>query len=523
MRPQGTRRERGAYYTPDALARKVASWAVRDPNETILDPAAGKGALLGAAQTRIEELGRSDGDRLYGVELHNRTHRHLTNFGEGLRIPARNLRRGDFFAISDSLPKPDVVLMNPPFVRHHDIPVRAHERMRDTVESLGYPIGGRASSWAYFLLGSARILKPDGRIAAILPLDLLGADYARDVLHFFDDRFERSEITIEGESLFEGLQLRVVLLLAQGFRGTSKLARRSRASAQAVDASPPAITEKVSDSWRCHISTQRPTVDRAVALLNEYGRLNGVSRLDEQATIGIGYVAGDSNFFHLTEAERLALGLGRKEVVRVVRGARSLSGIRFKKGDWEDLLANDSACWLFHPRGKRSEEAVAYLKGSKSKRAQESFKCLIRDPWWKVDIQKKPAAFVIYSGALPRVVANSARAWASNALYTAHTKECRLGSSLAVCSLTSVAQMSIRLAARELGGGLRKLDVRDIQNIRLPDVGPTRVPVSKVDSLIRQGAADQAIRMADQIVLRDALGWSNREVGEFRKLLKGLE
>jgi type I restriction-modification system DNA methylase subunit len=36
----------GAYYTPDAVVRSLASWAVRDEMDTMLDPSCGDGRFL---------------------------------------------------------------------------------------------------------------------------------------------------------------------------------------------------------------------------------------------------------------------------------------------------------------------------------------------------------------------------------------------------------------------------------------------------------------------------------------------
>lgn len=507
MRPTGTRRERGAYFTPEPLARAIAGWGVRALTEVVLDPAAGEGALLVAAHGRMREMGRPDGARLHAVELHEATHRRLTLAGDALSIPSANLRRGDFFHLSETLPSPDVILMNPPFVRHHDIPARAHERMRATVRELGAPIGGRASSWAYFLMQALRILKPGGRIAAVLPSDVLGASYAQQVLEFIDRSFGRAELSVQSDGLFEGLQLRVVLLFAEEFLGL----RPSGAGKTGDDqgANDPAALVNL---WRGPLSRTRIVGNGASSLLQDLRKSGAVQPLRNLASIGIGYVAGDSAFLHLTDGERQALGIRVREVVGVIARARALGGLSFNSEDWEQLRAAGSACWLFRPGERRSQRAIAYLKGAKAKRARKSAKCIARDPWWNVDIGAKPEAFVVYMGELPRLVANSAQVWASNALYVARGKLGRTGAELALASMTSVARIGMSLTGRQLGGGLRKLDVKDVQELLVSDFRFASATTHRVDALIRKGSISKAIDLADEIVLRDGLGWSRTEI-----------
>ena len=42
----GTRKARGAFFTPPELARFVARWAIRFPGDRVLDPLAGKPSFL---------------------------------------------------------------------------------------------------------------------------------------------------------------------------------------------------------------------------------------------------------------------------------------------------------------------------------------------------------------------------------------------------------------------------------------------------------------------------------------------
>ena len=50
-------RARGAFFTPEAIAEFLTSWAVRSPHATVLDPTCGEAAFLLAAGHRLRQLG----------------------------------------------------------------------------------------------------------------------------------------------------------------------------------------------------------------------------------------------------------------------------------------------------------------------------------------------------------------------------------------------------------------------------------------------------------------------------------
>src|SRR5260370_40670370 len=60
------RKARGAFFTPPRLARYVAEWAVRSPNDVVLEPSCGEASFLIAAGDRLENL-RSNAGLLFGT------------------------------------------------------------------------------------------------------------------------------------------------------------------------------------------------------------------------------------------------------------------------------------------------------------------------------------------------------------------------------------------------------------------------------------------------------------------------
>ncbi|HEU4349688.1 MAG TPA: N-6 DNA methylase, partial [Actinoplanes sp.] len=69
-----SRKDRGAFFTPVAIADHLAQWAVGDdPDAKVLDPTCGEAVFLLGAGRRLRAAGagrQTLGDRLFGVDLH---------------------------------------------------------------------------------------------------------------------------------------------------------------------------------------------------------------------------------------------------------------------------------------------------------------------------------------------------------------------------------------------------------------------------------------------------------------------
>ena len=142
---------RGAFFTPPAITRYLADWAIERASDRILEPSCGESAFLLAAGNRLQSFGAMPahlGDSLHGVELHSSTateaRRILAHRGFASSIEA-----GDFFDYKTTR-KFDAVLGNPPFVRYQDFSGVARARSLEASLAQGVRLSGLSSSWAAF-------------------------------------------------------------------------------------------------------------------------------------------------------------------------------------------------------------------------------------------------------------------------------------------------------------------------------------------------------------------------------------
>src|SRR4051812_1744925 len=73
MRERGHRKARGAFFTPPAISRYLADWAIKSSNDTVLEPSCGEASFLLAAARRLDSLPDRSlfaFNQLHGVEIH---------------------------------------------------------------------------------------------------------------------------------------------------------------------------------------------------------------------------------------------------------------------------------------------------------------------------------------------------------------------------------------------------------------------------------------------------------------------
>ncbi|HVC32625.1 MAG TPA: N-6 DNA methylase [Chloroflexota bacterium] len=537
-RVTSSRKALGAYYTDERIASFLLRWAVTTGRETVLDPSFGGGIFLKAAAERIGVLGGDSSQQIFGVEIDDAAcHAFVNQSAAGVRT-VRLLRASFFDIASDDLPPVDSIVGNPPFIRYQRFTGEARRGALRAARDAGVAISELTSSWAPFLVHAVRFIKRGGRLAMVVPAELLHATYARPVLVHLEKSFRVIRILTFGRKLFPELSEDTVLLLAAG-RG-EPFDRFSMI--QLSDVSALATYENVEASLPSGTAVDKfvpgPTQERlAQYLLPEslrdlYRELRAspqVAALADLADVGIGYVTGDNDYFHVGKKIVSAYGLPSAYLRPAVRRGSDLSGLRFTLEDWRGLHEAGRANLLLHlPNTEDLPDSVrVYLDEGVRVGVPNRYKCTVRNPWYRVPHVYDGDAFVTYmSGSTPKFVANEAQAVSPNTLLVIRLHPLSPRRDLSTPALagswqTSLTALSCELEGHSLGGGMLKLEPSEAERviIPLPDLPPYAVQdlADELDTMLRRGKAEVARERADALLLRDGLGLSAADVSSLRE------
>jgi adenine-specific DNA methylase len=349
------------------MAEPMVVWAVRTSHDRVFDPSAGDAVFLHAALARLQQLGASEAaarGQLFGAEIDAGAHAAAR---AALILPTGQLACSDFFELAPGGPLPAVEALvgNPPYVRYQDFNA-AGGRGHELASEAGVALPRRASSWAPFLVHGVSFVAPGGRMAQVLPAELLHARYAEQLLAFLLASFERVALVTFEERVFEGVLEEVVILLAEGRGGQAGQAEH-HACQNLLDFSAEALRRPQPRPARPRhggrgrqdkllFSLLEPAAQQLYARLAEDTR---VCALGELASVNIGVVTGNNRFF--LRCDQQAQGLDGRLLRVAISKAAHIPGALVTPQDVQRLRENGASLLLLAARADAEPDALATL------------------------------------------------------------------------------------------------------------------------------------------------------------------
>ena len=450
-----TQKENGAYYTPAPVAATLVRWALRGAEDRLLDPACGDGGVLAHHPASI------------GVERCAEA----AAAARG-RAPNANVVCADFFAWAASTPQRfDCAAGNPPFIRYQRFGGETRGLARDLCGALGVRLSGLCSSWAPWLLVTASLLRPGGRMAFVVPAEIGHAPYAAPALHWFAEHFANVTIVAIRRKVFAELSEDTWLLYADGYGGRTDAFRFAAWEDFAAHSRPPPGTQVTLEEWRRWGCRLRPMLlaEGTRRAYRQVAEGSSAQRLGRIARLGIGYVSGDNGFFHLRPSEAERLGIGDYLRASVTSGRQLRDGV-VDASTVDRWRSEDRATFLVQldPNSTISNPLGDYLASDAATVAQGRYKCRVRNPWYAVPNVIAPDMFLAYmSTDSPALARNDAGCVCSNAVHAV-----RLNANVAADDVQAawdkpLTRLSCELEGHPLGGGLLKLEPREATRVLL--------------------------------------------------------
>ena len=530
-KPANRQKLRGGYYTPPKLAEYLVQWAIRDGTENILEPSAGDGNFVAASLDYCQN-GRfnSSALKIIAVELEEEEAAKGEARTENSGKHSVHWFNGDFFAIYPELKeniKFDVVFGNPPFIRfqHFDNDVRevAFDLMRDA----GYNPTKLANAWIAFVQLSIELLKEGGRLAMVVPAELLQVKYASELRSRLSKQFKHIVLIGFKKLVFPEIQQEVLLLLAEGKRDSSGEA--SDIHTIEYEDGDDLISHGRLEEAIAHVHSKHSRngmkwtslflKDRTFKSLDEAEQAEELIPLGNLAEVDIGVVTGRNSFFVLTKDTVKSLSL-KDFSIPILGRTSALNSIVYGRSDLSKY-SKDNPAYLLHLTGvdeaEFSDSLIAYLQRGKDDGVHLGFKCRIRNRWYDVPSVYTPGGFLFRQiNRYPLLVLNKTRATSTDTIHRVRFKKGINGDILAAIFFNSLTLAWAEVCGRSYGGGVLELEPREAEEIPLPYKEDLKIDPKKVDDLLRQNCHEEALDYVDGIVLKDYLGFDKLMVRRIR-------
>jgi adenine-specific DNA-methyltransferase len=538
-----TPKARGAFFTPPEIANYLAAWAVgNDPGARIMDPTCGEAVFLLAAGQRLRDLGRDHRaitEQVIGVDIHEASVAEARKLLAAAGLGA-DLRATDFFQIPTPdqlgcpLPVVDAVIGNPPFVRYQQHTGKARARSRSAAAAQGVDLSGLASSWAALLVHACAFLRPEGRLAMVLPGELLTVGYAAPVRKWLKSRFAEVHLVMFDELQFEHALEKVVLVVAQGSGGCDALSVyhvREGGDLQGLGPFNHLDVVPSPDAKWSDFLLSRP----ARQLLAEIREAHFVD-LSAIGSVELGTVTGANDFFAIDEPTRCENSLCEAQLLRLCPPSRLISTFSLSGAQWSEFREAGQRIWLFHPSqdGDLGASVKEYIRKGEKAEIHRRYKCRVRDPWWRPPAISAPDLFLTYmSHRFPRLIENAAEATCLNTFHgvrlVGQLDRPVIRRSLPFATINTVTMLGAELEGRSYGGGILKLEPREAARLPLPPLNVLlnwserlQPHMRSLERLAKVGAWDQVQDRVDRLLLIDELKIDAANVDVLRAALASL-
>lgn len=510
---------RGGYYTPEKISKFIVEWAIRSPNDCVLEPSCGDGSFLSAIANKFKIMGASKHQiykNVIGIELEELEAQKASQYGTQVICK-------DFFTYYeqniDQQCQYDVIVGNPPFIRYQNFSEKYRKIAFDLMVKQGFHPNRLTNIWLPFLLLSCKALKPGGRVGMVIPAELFQVDYAAEARLFLSTYFDHLNLVTFKRLVFDNIQQEVILLLGernsvkQGIcvvelDGLQDLIEKDQdcfnfAEMKKLDHSR--------DKWvKYYLSSEELEL---LSRLNNDVRISNAKELFE---VNVGLVSGENTFFVVNQDIVRKYGI-QDSVVPIISRSEQLKGLALSNEDYDNLVAAGKKVFFFEPGNLPFEELSSaqqeYIRWGEEQGFNQNYKCRIRPRWYHVSHTWRAEAFLIRQANLyPKMVLNQKNALVTDTLHKVRFLKGIDGPTVVAAFLNTYTLALSETIGRSYGGGVLTFEPGEMRKIRIPMNMAKELDLEKMNEWQCNGEIDKILAYTDDVLLRRGLNLSKHEI-----------
>jgi hypothetical protein len=478
---KATRRtaEPEVHLTPPELALSIAKYAI-SLRESIGadidfgDPAVGTGAFYAAL---LQVVPRARIASAIGIDISEAQVR-----ASRLRWAHRGMdvMLGDYLHM-DRLPRRNLILANPPYLRHQEIDQRAKERLSYRAsQNVGLKIDAKSGQYVYFMILSHQWMSPGAVAAWLVPSEFMQTAYGHAIRHYLTHQVQLLRIHQFGsdERQFEDAKVLPAVVVFKNRHPEPQDVVRLTAGGTLER---PRLSEEVS------VNELRRANRWSIPWQNGATDAGSVWKIMDLFLVRRGIATGANEFFVFPRSEASRLGIPKCALRPLLPKARLLQSDIVEREDDGYPRVNPQLCLLDSDLseeqiGRRFPKLLQYLESAKSLGILERNLISRRHPWYKQE-PRKPAPFLCTYMGRPRpdepplrFIWNKSDAVVTNTylmLYPRPALAKLLANDAEIAPklfelLRETSRTTMLGFLRVHAGGLRKIEPKDLTRVLLP-------------------------------------------------------
>ena len=523
---------RGAYYTPLPLAEMmVGLFSNRTDCHRILEPSCGDGVFLEALR-RVDAIRQYD--HIEAIEIDGaEAEKVKERMGAYENVKVFHQDFFDFYKANQAAVRYDLILGNPPYIRYQYLEEKQRDLMAEILTSQGMKANKLVNTWVGFIVSCVNLLSENGKIAFVIPAEIMQVAYAEDLRLFLADHLSKITLITFEELVFPDIEQEIVVFIGEkgaeekGIR-IVELNNLEDLKTFDIEANDFQKLQHVHEKWTKYFANREE--NELVKRIREDARFQ---KLSDIALINVGITTGNNKYFSVDRktVEKYRM----QEVVRPLIGRSShANSIYFKYEDWMQNVEDNKAAYLIDFPDKEyrryPKKHREYIKEGEKNGENKGYKCSIRERWYRIPSIWVPDAFFLRRNNLyPKFVLNQCEAVSTDTMHRIKFYEGIEPERAILSYYNSISFAFTELCGRSYGGGVLEILPGEVGNIYVPKLDEIpmeqiRALLEQIDAIVRnKGDIEEALDIVDQRILVDVLGIEPRACMDARRIWKKLQ
>lgn len=514
---------RGGFYTPAPIASFILRWAFNGNRKMdILEPSCGDGVFLEEIKKEKYEYNSITAIEFDAIEAQK---------SEKIKLEKLKVINDDFhkYAIN-SKQKFDLVIGNPPYIRYQYFDKEQQKYASDIFEKANMKYSKLTNAWVSFVVGASLLLKKEGKIAFVLPAEILQVSYAKPLREFLAHFYNKINIVSFEKLVFPHIQQEVILLLCEKNCSNTHLIEhlelRDADALKELDISKLKTPQKKidfkSNKWTFYFLEQEE-----IDFLERLQQSEIIKKMGNYAKVEVGITTGSNPFFTVPLSTVKQFNLEKYAKPLVGRSVQVPSAI-FTKEDWKKNKKDEARTHLltFPPMKELEDEkgAKEYIAWGESEDINKGYKCRIRDEWQIVpSLRISDALFIRRNSRYPKLIINEAKAYTTDTMHRVTVKENINLEAFTASYYNSISLAFSEICGRSHGGGVLELMPNEVEEILLPYDEKNSELLPIINRMIRDKEdITEILKIINKKILNENLGFSQEEIDLADKIWKRL-
>lgn len=511
---------RGAYYTPLQLANAMVSLVASQNINNVLEPSCGDGVFLDS----LASLHLLDNiPNVTAIEIEeDEAEKVSNNYKDNKNVHVLNEDFLDFYQRVYGEQTYDLILGNPPYIRYQYLTEEQREIQSSILTSHGMKSNKLINAWVAFLVACVQLLSENGKIAFVIPAEILQVVYAEDLRLFLSNQLSKITLLTFEQLVFPDIEQEILVFI--GEKGKEEKGIRIIELSNLEDFKKLDLNSNgfqklkhVKEKWtKYFVSSEEIKVIQSIRDDKRF------KKFSDFALINVGITTGNNTYFSVDKETTDKYKLSSVTLPLIGRSSHA-HGIYFTNNDWQkNVKANKRAMLISFPNTHYEEypaEHRAYIELGEKNGENKGYKCSIRDRWYIVPSVWIPDAFFLRRNNLyPKFVLNRCDAVSTDTMHRikfndgVNAENVLLSYYILLSYYNSISFAFTEICGRSYGGGVLEILPGEVGNIMLPIVDKIDETLrnellGQIDIIVRNNEdIGKALDLVDQKLLVEVLG-----------------